>query len=326
MKKHLLRRVGIVAAAAILSAGTLAMFAGCTTRHPEVTIVYSFDGTDYEVDYILSRNDAPRTVQHFIELADAKFYDGLCIHDYTSSYLYTGGYRLVDEEGNGWVADSGKSYELEEVDYFTWAENYEAEHGKTFTQTVWKNAGTAANPQKGQELYTVYGEMQSKVNHGDGSREYRHSQGALVMYYTEKDVSMGYNVVVERMDGGKGNDGEKLQDEEYLYDSATSLFYTYTSPDTSYTRSDYCVFGKAKNYTDQLENGLLKAIRDYISDHSDDEDPEDEGGYSFTTQQEWRLNRYEKYFSGITADSNTATYSLPLTEPIIIKSVRVKKY
>ena len=90
MKKNLLRRVFAVGTTALVAVGSVAMFAGCTTsNNPEVTITYTFNGEDYEVDYILSRIDAPRTVQHFIELADAGFYDGLVVHDYRSNALYT---------------------------------------------------------------------------------------------------------------------------------------------------------------------------------------------------------------------------------------------
>ena len=94
MKKKILRRVVAVGTTALIAAGAMAMFAGCTTsNNPEVTITYTFNGEDYKVDYILSRVDAPRTVQHFIELADAGFYDGLVVHDYQDSTICSGGYR-----------------------------------------------------------------------------------------------------------------------------------------------------------------------------------------------------------------------------------------
>ena len=103
--KRIFRRIAAIASAAVLSAGALAMFAGCTSNNPEVKIVYSFNGNTYEVEYVLSRSDAPLTVQHFIELADAGYYNGTCIHNYTSTALYGGGYTYE----NG---------ELQEKDYF----------------------------------------------------------------------------------------------------------------------------------------------------------------------------------------------------------------
>ena len=69
--KHKVRRIVSLASVLTVGACALGMFAGCTTQHPEVTITYSFNGKDYTVTYTLSRNDAPKTVQHFIELADA---------------------------------------------------------------------------------------------------------------------------------------------------------------------------------------------------------------------------------------------------------------
>ena len=129
MKKKLLFRAATIGAAAVLTAGTLMMFAGCSSNHPEITITYTFNGEDYEVDYQLSRTDAPNTVQHFIELADAGFYDGLVVHNYANSRtrMYSGGYRLVDGE-------------LEEIDYLTTVKALEQEQGITFTQSVWADA------------------------------------------------------------------------------------------------------------------------------------------------------------------------------------------
>ena len=125
MKKKLLNRAAAIGVSALLAAGTAAMFTGCTTSNdPEVTITYSFNGEDYAVHYVLSRVDAPKTVQHFIELADAGFYDGLVVHDYQNYTMKAGGYRLVDGE-------------LVEVNYLEEVKRLEEEKGITFTQSVW---------------------------------------------------------------------------------------------------------------------------------------------------------------------------------------------
>ena len=51
MKKKILRRVVAVGTTALIAAGAMAMFAGCTTsNNPEVTITYTFNGEDYKVD------------------------------------------------------------------------------------------------------------------------------------------------------------------------------------------------------------------------------------------------------------------------------------
>ncbi len=312
MKKSF-RRIGAGVAVAALLSGTVMMFTGCTTQHPEVTITYEFHGETYEVEYTLSREDAPRTVTHFIELADAGYYDyddetntGFIIHDYTSEYLMTGGYRLVEGE-------------LEEVDYFTVVKDLEESLSKPFTKSVWMNASSAGSPAKGEALYSVFGEAPGKIDSQYG-REYGHRQGALVMYYTDKSETE--QVVVERSDKGKGNDGEILQEENYAVNSATSLFYTWLSTSSSssqegFKTNNYTVFGMAKNYTEDLEEGLLKAIKEYIEGLAEDE--------SFTQDQEVQLNQYEP-FQRVREDYRTKTFKTPITEPIILRSVEVTKY
>lgn len=301
MKKKTVKRIVALGISALLSAAAMAMFTGCSTQHPKVTITYTFDGKEYEVDYTLSRNDAPKTVQHFIELADAGFYDGLCIHDYNSGYLYTGGYKLNDDK------------DLEEVDYFSWVKNYEQENEFTFTQSVWMTNDTP--------LYTVYGEFGKNSVYPENGSEYYHKAGALVMYYTEKGNFNG-DVTVLRADGGKGNDGEEKDTKKYTYNSATSLFYTFVGESSLENDEKYCVFGMADDYEEQLQNGLLKAIREYISDHSDDATDEE---YAFTTEKTKKINGFE-VFEEVSKEGREQTFNAPVEAPIIVKSVKVTKY
>lgn len=58
------------------------LFSACTTSHPEVEMKLSFNGSTYTLEYKLYRKIAPSTVQHFLELVEKGYYDGLCIHDY----------------------------------------------------------------------------------------------------------------------------------------------------------------------------------------------------------------------------------------------------
>ncbi|MBR7186030.1 MAG: peptidylprolyl isomerase [Clostridia bacterium] len=329
MKKKLLRRIGSIAVAAVLSAGTLMMFAGCTSSNPEVRVTYTFNGEEYEVDYVLSRNDAPQTVIHFLELAEKGYYEGMCIHNYTSNALFAGGYKLVDE--NGEVFDyaknsdnSQKTFALEEVDYFTEVKKLETGSFK-FTQSVWMAEGTDTDPRKGNGMYTVYGEFSNNgVNRT--YTENRHNMGALVMYYTQKyrdNVSQD-DVTVLRADGGKGNDDQPYQNVGYNENSATSLFYTWLSSSTTnsdYNADKYCVFGKAKNYVDQLQNGLLQAVEDYIAEISETMEE-----FSFTERMaDLPLNQYEP-FEKASKSGFTASYDTPLEMPIVIKSVKITKY
>ena len=300
--KHKVRRIVSLASVLTLGACALGMFAGCTTKHPEVTITYSFNGKDYSVTYTLSRNDAPKTVQHFIELADAGYYDGTCIHDYTSNALYAGGYNLVDGE-------------LEEIDYLSTVKALEAEKGITFTQSVWQDKD------KTTPLYSVYGEFTGNGVQNARARDYRHSEGALVMYYSDKvaDGKGEIDVTVERADGGKNNEGNATQTVHYSTNSATSLFYTYTQSSNSTLDGKYCVFGKAKesDYEKQFKNGLLAAVKDYEADLAEDA--------SFTEDNTVRLNQYD-FFENVRTNDLEATFKTPVDKPIIIKSVKVTKY
>ena len=301
MKKNFLRRAVAVGATALIAVSSVAMFAGCTTsNNPEVTITYTFNGKDYAVDYVLSRVDAPKTVQHFIELADAGFYDGLVIHDYQDYTLKTGGYKLE----NG---------QLVEVDYLTTVKALEAD-GTSFTQSVW------ADEERTIPLYSVYGEFSANGVEQENGKEYVHSEGALVMYYTPKKGQGGTDeqVWVQRADGGVDNDGNEYQRLGYEYNSITSLFYTFTGESRTESDSVYCVIGKAENYTEQREVGLLAAITEY-EDTLEEED-------SFTTElKNQPLNRYD-YFRNVQTAGLTADYAAPLLMPITIKSVKVTKY
>lgn len=300
MKKNFLRRAVAVGATALIAVSSVAMFAGCTTsNNPEVTITYTFNGKDYAVDYVLSRVDAPKTVQHFIELADAGFYDGLVIHDYQDYTLKTGGYKIENNE-------------LVEVDYLTTVKALEAD-GASFTQSVW------ADEERTIPLYSVYGEFSANGVEQENGKEYVHSEGALVMYYTPKKGQGGTDeqVWVQRADGGADNDGNEYQRLGYEYNSITSLFYTFTGESRTEADSIYCVIGKAKNYTEQMEEGLLAAITEY-EDTLEKED-------SFTKSESYFLNKYD-YFLDVQNAGLTDDFETPLLMPITIKSMKVTKY
>lgn len=311
---HKLRRFASIASAAVLSVGAVAMFAGCTSAEPQVTITYEFNGAEYKVEYVLSRSDAPKTVQHFIELADAGYYNGTCIHDYTASALYGGGYYYNERN------------ELTEKDYFAVVRELE-KAGNEFSQTVFY--GSNKTP-----LYTVYGEFEDNGVKNEKNRVNVHSQGALVMYYTEKSKSAnGINVTVERNDKGDNNDGVSEQEIPYATNSATSLFYTYLGVSATSLDRKYAVFGMTKDYEKQLQP-LLDAINAYAGEDNPDTE-EDEG--SFTEEVTKTLNTLDHLgavdvfadianaFEGVRKEQMTATFNVP-KEPIIIKSVEVTKY
>ena len=209
MKK--IHRILSVVSAAVVSAAAFAMFAGCDSAEPEVTITYSFLGEDYEVEYTLSRKGAPQTVQHFIELADAGYYDGTCIHSYESSYLYGGAY-VYNEETKSIV----------EKDYYNEVKDLK------LTQTVYT---LGEDGKRGEPLYTVRGEFSENGVEGN-TKTLTHQQGALAMYYTSKGDSR-VRVGTIRSDGGSDNNGEEYQSGDYYkYNCTTSMFYTFTGAGT----------------------------------------------------------------------------------------------
>ncbi len=310
-----LHRLAAILSATVLSAGALVMFSGCTSSNPTVTITYSFNGKDYDVEYTLSRSDAPKTVQHFIELADAHYYDGTCIHDYTSTAIYGGGY-YYDERN-----------ELVEKDYFAAVRALENE-GNTFTQSVWYMNGGTKVP-----LYTVYGEFSDNGVDNASDREYSHSKGALVMYYSDKTTSAkDIEVTVERNDGGKGNNGVKEEEKRYANNSATSLFYTYLGTSNTSLDNKYAVFGKAD--LDQLQK-LLDAVEEATPE--DDETTEEDESI-FTREVQQRLDTLDHQatvdvfadiadvFESVRKGGTSATFNVPDDQPILIKTVKVTKY
>ncbi len=319
--KRKLHRIVAFGAAAVLTVSAAAMLAGCTSSNPEVTITYSFNGNTYEVEYKLSRSDAPQTTQHFIDLADAGYYDGTCIHNYTSTAMYGGGYTFEDGE-------------LKEKDYFAEVTKLEAE-GHPFSQSVYYVEDGEKTP-----LYTVYGEFEENHVVNEAGRENTHSRGALVMYYTDKSTAgRNIQVTVERNDGGKNNDGgDKEQTAYYSTNSATSLFYTYLGASNTSLDSKYAVFGKAKYYDDQLKP-LLDAIDAYKGTLVDDEETADIDESNFTeVRNDIKLDTLDhhadieafakiaQYFESVRKGGVTETFYVPREMPIIIESVKVTKY
>ena len=315
-----IHRMISVASAAVLSVGAIAMFSACTSSSPEVTITYLLDNTEYQVEYTLSRSDAPKTVQHFIELADAGYYDGTCIHDYDGSALYGGGY----------VISSGSDQEntLTEKDYFAVVRQLEQE-GNTFTQSVYYGEGEDKIP-----LYTVYGEFKDNGVSNAAGRDNVHSKGALVMYYTDKATSAkNIDVTVVRNDGGDNNEGTAEQRLGYAMNSATSLFYTYLNTSSTSLDSKYAVFGKAN--LDQLQ-ALLDALEDLTPEDNEDTPEVDES--DITDDVRMRLDTLDHQssvdvfrdiaddFDSVRKGGEYATFNFLKDHPIVIKSVKVTKY
>lgn len=229
MFKNLKRFISTALAITSVCACTATLTA-CETPHPEVQITLSFNDETYTLDYVLYRNITPATVNHFLALAENKYYDGLCVHDYRSDALYTGAY----------------SYENEKLVY----KNYFDTVASYIPQTVWFDS-EKANP-----TYTLYGEFESNhfsVENGDLSESF----GSLVMYYSDKNTES--EVYVQRNQDGK------LAPRDYEKNSATSQFFISLEEKTA-ANNDYCVFATLKEGSVSVLEDLQAAIADYITD------------------------------------------------------------
>lgn len=282
---------------ALLSAtvfGVATSFTGCTTSHPEVEMKIKFNDKAYVMQYTLYRKLAPATVQHFMDLAELEFYNGLCVHDYTDGKIYAGGYKYDAEE-----SDQGG---LVEVDYFaTVAERISKKGKDAFSHSVWHDR------EKTTPTYTVYGEF-SNNNFEVESGALKQSFGSLTMFYTPKTNNRD-EVYAARSDG----DGVNRKD--YRYNSATSLFFISTSTSTT-SSSSYCTFATIKDDSKDDLNNLLDAIADYIDEHFEEEAEE------FAPDTVVSTDLGDEYVGD---DKLTDLFNVPV-EPIVIEYVKVKKY
>ena len=284
--------------AALLGAcvlGSAVSFTACTSSHPEVQMKVSFNGETYTLNYELYRKIAPSTTQHFLDLVKAKYYDGLCVHNYTETKWYTGGYTY-DE------ANSDEVGGLVEIDYFAKVA------GLKLTQTVWHDG------EKNDPAYTLYGEFTNngfKVTAG----ALKQSFGSLTMYYTAKDDIVA-SVYAKRSDGGKNAGGQTADWKDYKYNSATSLFYMSLSTSTGAASASYCTFATIKSGSKDDLTELKQAVSEYVS-----EAKEGNADYSFTTTVDAPTDLGDRYVE----NGTTASYNVPV-EPIIIESIRITKY
>ncbi len=217
--------------------GCMATMTACETSHPEVTITLTFQGETYELDYQLYRKVAPATVAHFLALAEQGYYDGLCVHDYADSRMYTGGY----------IYDAAADGKLKEKKYFDLVKTYE-----NFPTTVYKDEA------KTQPIYTLYGEFYDNSKFNVESGEKSESFGSLTMYYTDKGDCKD-TVMLDHPEAGKW----KARD--YADNCATSLFFISLTEEDK-TNTNYCTFAT-------LEEGdvdTLKALKAELDEYASD--------------------------------------------------------
>ena len=272
MAKNIMKKT-ICLALATLSAGvSLTTMAACETSHPTVEMVLEFNSKTYTLEYNLNRKLTPATARHFLELVDAKFYDGLCVHDYQTSAWYTGVYEYKE-------ADNSLVYRS----YLDAVKKIE-EKG-SFVSTVWNDE------QQTDSTYTLYGEFKSnnfRVENGSISSGF----GSLTMRYTDKKD------VADTLVWGKRSDDNGVDAKEYGYNSATSMFSINVST-SKVNSNDYCTFAELDEDSVEVLEGLKKAIADYVESHSEEED--------FAVDTEATINEEDEY-----ADTDVASFKTPV--------------
>ncbi len=287
MSKNMMKRMICGVLAMTSMAVCVATATACETNTPNVELTLSFNGEEYVLNYELDRRVAPRTVKHFLTLAENGYYDGLCVHNYESSgnKLYTGGYTYENES-------------LVAKEYFEIVNGYE-----NFPVSVWQDEAKA-NP-----LYTLTGEFEK--NHFNVEKgKFLQTFGSLTMYYNS--INSDKEVYVDRLDPEK--DG--VRELDYKYNATTSLFYISLSRNST-TLEEYCTFAKLEESSEDTLKEFVDDLEEYIDEHynSDDEDN------TFTEATAVTVNAGDPMLENKT----TVTYYVP-QQPIVIKNVKVKSY
>ena len=225
--------------ATVCSVGCLGCMTACQTDRPKVQMEITFQNESYVLNYTLYRKVAPATVEHFLTLAGNHYYDGVIVHDYKTSRMYTGAYEYGDKS-----VDSGLKYKP----YYDIVKEYSYFPTSVYTQG------------KTQALYTLCGEFADnhiQVKHGEKKETY----GSLTMFYTEKKAE-AYNVTVKHPEGGEG------VNHDYRYNSATSMFFISINPSQT-TNPNYCTFATLNEGSIATLESLQDAIDEYLEGNDD---------------------------------------------------------
>ena len=299
--------------AAVMSVS--AAMAACTvsTKHPRAKITLSFNEVTYSIEYTLYRNMYPQTVKHFIELADAGFYNDMIIHNYNvSTDWFTGGYsynkagELSYETAysNGTLAEYLENNSKEEQ-YVSLSEN-----GK-LTPSVYKGISYGSNGKeevnKADALPTLIGEF-SQNDHSIKEGALSAKLGCLKMFYYDKGTT-NQKVAIKNSFG-------QIMEHDYQYNCATSIFTMQVGSSTSYNASNYCVFAQLRNdkARDVLDD-LLEAISDYTISVTSSK---------FSTSVKTNVDKLDVFAEDGGKDIEV---SFTMTsKPLIIKSVEITKY
>ena len=218
--------------ATVMSVSCLSMMTACQTSHPKVQMKITFQNESYVLDYTLYRKVAPATVEHFLTLAGNGYYDGVIVHDYDNTRMYTGAYEYGDA-----AVDSGLKYK----NYYDIVSKYSYFPTSVYTQG------------KGQALYTLCGEFTDnhlEVKNGKKKETF----GSLTMFYTDKKAET-YTVTITHQ-AGEG-------DRDYRYNSATSMFFISLGASQT-NNSNYCTFATLNEGSKEELEALQTAINEYL--------------------------------------------------------------
>lgn len=282
-----------------------AMFGGCSieTKHPEVKITVEFNSNTYELEYKMYRNMYPQTVKHFIELADAGFYDNTVIHNYTSTDIFGGGYSYDKEEYASAVSGNHLG------DYFSNDDIcLEDKYDELFAQNI-LTASVYRSVDLSKPLKTLMGEFSNNIDQEIENGALTAGYGTLKMFYYGKETTQQVYVTPN---------SSQVITANYKYNCATSLFMMQVGTSTNYSAASYCVFAKITD-TDALDD-LVKAISDCVDDNygSDTSD--------FTETTNVLVDNNDDFSNKTITDKGiSSTFNVPKTA-IVIKSVSVTKY
>ncbi|MDE7439168.1 MAG: peptidylprolyl isomerase [Clostridia bacterium] len=303
-----------LAAVVGVSAGACA----CTvkSKHPTVRITISFNQEEYEIDYTLYRNMYPQTVQHFIELVDAGFYDNTIIHDYKSSDWVGGEYWYDDSETSGYVSSNGRNAMGEYFENHSKEKDYydlvnEGIKNGDFTASVFKKT---TFDKKGKEiveaqdaLSTLIGEFSENGHKIADNKGLTATYGTLKMVYYKKDIQP---IFVK-------NSFDQILPRDYNYNCATSLFSLQMKDGSTYTADKYAVFGQLKN--DKARN-KLEDLTDAVSDYATTLGSTNK----LTTPVNVKVETEDKFADEGGKDIETSFTVISM--PIIIVKMEVTKY
>ncbi|MDE7182283.1 MAG: peptidylprolyl isomerase [Clostridia bacterium] len=309
--KHVLISLALASVVTVSAAAS-----ACTikTKHPRAKITIEFNDETYDIEYTLYRNMYPKTVQHFIELADEGFYDNMIIHNYSSTDWYTGGYSYSDSSETLSYSGAYDSNSMREyLETYCKEEAYYSLAGK-LSPSVYKQLrydGDKEIVSNEDVLPTLIGEFKNNdhnIEKGALTADY----GTLKMYYYDKGADNHQKVAIV-------NSFDQILEHDYRYNCATSIFAIQTSESSSINENNYCVFARLRNdKARNTLNSLADAVTDYISDNYSNT------SRNFTTSITTQVDNLDS-FAGEGGQAMDATFSVT-AKPIIVKSVKITKY